>query len=300
MKYSTGLRVQKNTNFNGNSKLTMKDIVTVDWLKGHLKDEGLILLDASMAATADGKTSEYDSMTIPGARIFDLKGAFSDKLSPFPNTMPGEEQFQKGARELGINEDSKIVVFDNMGVYSSPRVWWMFKTMGHEDVSVLDGGLPEWVKKGNSMESKKEGKYEEGNFTARMNPSNWISYEQVCENVDQNSFTIVDARSKGRFEGTAKEPRKHLKSGHIPHSVNVPFEMVLDDGKFRSESELKDVFKNTNEDNKELVFSCGSGLTACIILLANRIAGGESEKVYDGSWTEWAELQGLFETGGPE
>ena len=124
----------------------MTELISSKELYENLSDKDLILLDASLSATADGKRSAYQAITISGARPFDLKENFSDRNSLFPNTIPSASQFESECRKLGINRISKIVVFDNMGTYSSPRAWWTFKVMGHDQVSVLNGGLPEWIR----------------------------------------------------------------------------------------------------------------------------------------------------------
>lgn len=272
----------------------MHPVVTAEWLSQHLNDETLIILDSSPVSTVDGSSSEFANQTIPGARSFDLKNNFSDPDSAFPNTLPSEEQFQEECQKLGINASSTIVVFDNLGVYTSPRVWWMFKVMGHKEVYVLDGGLPAWITAGFETEVPSSYSGDAGDFTAKLNPEYVISYEQIVANSTECTFEIVDARSSGRFNGTAPEPRTNLQSGSIPNSVNIPYQEVLEGGKFKSPEALKKIFAEQSSADKELVFSCGSGLTACIVLLASEIAGNPQYKVFDGSWTEWAERQQLF------
>ena len=271
----------------------MNEVVSVDWLNKHIKDEKLILLDASLPKIGGNENSELDNITIPGARFFDLKGNFLDTSSPFPNTMPSEEQFEQESKKLGINQDSILIIFDNKGIYSSPRVWWMFKVMGHEKVSVLDGGLPEWISKGFDTYQREMKIYEIGNFKAHFHKRFVKHYQDILNNIISNKFTVVDARSEGRFNGTEREPRASLKSGSIPNSVNIPFNEVPENGKFKSEPELKNIFNEKCSDSKDLIFSCGSGLTACIVLLASELAYKKSRFVYDGSWTEWAEKQNL-------
>ena len=273
----------------------MEEIVSVDWLAKNLEDEHLILLDASFSGPKGNKTSKLNNLTIPGARFFNLKEKFSDKSSSFPNTMPSSKQFEQECQKLGVNQNSMIVVFDNQGIYSSPRVWWMFKVMGHENVAVLNGGLPEWVNKNYNILEIDQRNYRKGNFKANFHKRFVKRYEDILNNIESNTFTIVDARSEGRFNGTEKEPRAHLKSGNIPNSVNIPFKEVLKNGKFKSSSELKQIFTSKDLISKDLIFSCGSGLTACIVLLASEIAFKKSRFIYDGSWTEWAEKQGLTE-----
>ncbi len=270
----------------------MKALVSVDQLRQNLNDKDLVLLDASPESTAFGKTSSLQSKTIPQARPFDLKGVFSDLTSQFPNMLPSPQQFEQACQKLGINKTSKIVVFDNLGIYSSPRVWWMFKVMGHNKVSVLNGGLTEWIEHDFPVEDEGIKEYNRGDFKADLQKRFVISYEKVLQNIDSKSFTIVDARSQGRFKGTEKEPREHLQSGHIPGSINIPYQDVLQNGKYKSEAELKAIFSNKAVDSEKLVFSCGSGLTACIVMLASEVAYQSSPYLYDGSWTEWAERQG--------
>ncbi|MBT8292564.1 MAG: sulfurtransferase [Eudoraea sp.] len=271
----------------------MKELVSIGWLSENLGKKELILLDASLDMTAHGKYSEYNDLTIPNAKYFDLKRNFSDRRSDLPNTLPPKEQFEIECQKLGINRTSEIVVFDNLGIYSSPRVWWMFKIMGQKNVSVLDGGLPEWMKKGLKTEKRKKQIYELGNFEASFTENFIVKYCDIQKNIENRTFTLIDARSEGRFNGTEEEPRKQLKSGHIKGSINIPFEEVLNNGKYKSKAELKRLFNDKCNIENNLVFSCGSGLTACILLLASEIAFKKSKYVYDGSWTEWAEKNNL-------
>ncbi|MGB3775314.1 MAG: sulfurtransferase [Leeuwenhoekiella sp.] len=271
----------------------MKNLVTAVWLHKHLKDENLVILDTSLPVTAEGIKTNTDEKTIPNARYFDLKGCFSDKNGLYPNTLPKPEQFELECRKLGIHNQSKIVVFDSLGIYSSPRVWWMFKVMGHRAVAVLGGGLPEWKHKGFHVENRKIATWEMGEFSASFKKKFLISYKEVLHNIDAQNFTIVDARSPGRFNGTEEEPRKHLKSGSIPNSVNIPHQEVLHNGNYKTKLELEALFENVCDKDATLVFSCGSGITACIVMLASQLAFNKSKRIYDGSWTEWAELQNL-------
>lgn len=271
----------------------MNEVVSADWLNQHLRDKNLILLDASFGEIGIKNSPKQDNISIPGARFFDLKGNFSESSSSLPNTMPSKEKFEEECKKLGINNTSSLIVFDNKGIYSSPRVWWMFKVMGHEKVAVLNGGLPKWMKKGFGTCQRKKQTYQLGNFKAHFNTTFVKRYEDILSNSITNTFTVIDARSKGRFNGTEKEPRVHLKSGNIPNSVNIPFKEVLENGKFKSTSELKRIFNAQYSGSKKVVFSCGSGITACIIGLAFEIVFKKRGFVYDGSWTEWAEKQNL-------
>lgn len=273
-----------------------KELVSVEWLQNNLSNDNLVLLDVSPKQTVTGKTSSNSELCIPHARIVDVKQQFTNKESDFPNTVPSPSQFEQACQALGINSNSSIVVYDNRGVYLSPRVWWLFKTMGHENVSVLDGGLPEWIKNGYQTVKKSETtqEFKTGDFKSNFNKQHIVTYQDVMDNIESNKFLIVDARSAGRFQGTDKEPRKHLKSGSIPHSINIPYQSLLEDGKFKSTEKLKELFKETTSSDKKLVFSCGSGITACIVMLASEMAHKKSKHLYDGSWTEYAELNQLI------
>jgi len=268
-----------------------KSLVSCRWLKEHINDDSLIILDASPKSNLSGLESEFAEKRIKGARSIDIKANFSDKDSEMPNTLLSTESFQEAVRTLGINNEHTIVVYDNLGIYTSPRVWWMFKAMGHENIAVLDGGLPEWVREGNPIEDLSELDITKGNFTAAFDKNMVKHMSDVVENVSSKNALVLDARSKGRFDGTAPEPRQGLSSGHIPNSKNLPFKNVLDDGKMKSSSELKSLFEAKGIGSEPLIFSCGSGLTACITYLAADIALENEKTVYDGSWTEWAQKQ---------
>lgn len=255
-------------------------IVSVNWLKENLQDPELILLDAVL------DTPPHDQQ-ISGACTFDIKNKFSDTSNPLPNTLPKPEAFATEARKLGINKNSKIVVYDTKGIYSSPRAWYLFKSMGHENVWVLDGGLPAWIEEKLPTEKVTQKSYSEGNFEAHFKPEMFKNKEQILENISSKKAVVVDARSSDRFNAETEEPREGLRSGHIPGAVNLPFSKVLKDGKYASKEELEKILPNTNEP---LYFSCGSGITACIDLIAYELVGSNAPKaVYDGSWTEWGQ-----------
>ena len=166
--------------------------------------------------------------------------------------------------------------------------------MGHSNIAVLDGGLPEWIKNGFETEQKEFKTYDNGNFEAILQPSNVKFYEDILSNISSQNAVLIDVRPKGRFDGTKSEPRKSLKSGHIPNSVNIPYKNVLDDGKYKSVEDLKNLFGEKTFENEDLIFSCGSGITACIVLLASELILENNKSVYDGSWTEWATKQDLL------
>lgn len=267
------------------------EVVSVDWLKNNLTKSELVILDSSPDITIKGAISPHSKLCIPNSRIFNIREKFIDKTSKFPNTVPSYIQFEKECQSLGINSNSEIVVYDNLGVYTSPRVWWLFKIMGHKNIKVLDGGLVRWISRGYETINKANltRNYTIGNFKSDFQAEYLINYEDVIDNIKTEEFLIVDARSEGRFNGTAPEPRKHLKSGSIKNSINIPYTELLEHGAFRSKKELQRIFNSKVRTPHKLVFSCGSGLTACIVMLASEIAFRKSNYLYDGSWTEYAE-----------
>ena len=262
-------------------------IVSSKWLSDNFDNPDLVLLDASQP----NDKSKSNMLKIKGARPFDIKSSFSDNSSSFPNTFPSKKQFEDNCQELGISSSSKIVVYDSLGIYTSPRVWWMFKAMGHNDIAVLDGGLPEWIAEGFETETIVERKYLKGNFKATIQSEMIRSIDFVKDSLNSNDSLIIDARSADRFNSLVPEPRADLRRGNIPESINIPFQNTLESGKFKSVEKLTLIFKENNCDNKSLVFSCGSGITACIVLLAAELVFLGNKSIYDGSWTEWAQLE---------
>lgn len=269
-------------------------LVSTDWLHSHLSNLKLVILDASLPKPkAKPEDNPLNGQRIPGARFFDIEHHFSDVNSPLPHTMVSEDQFNEEAQRLGINNDSTIVIYDNLGVYASPRAWWMFRSMGHEQVFVLDGGLPKWAEEGKPIEPVTSSLQLTGNFKGSFDPSFFRDSTQVSKAISDDGVKIMDARSTGRFFGTEPEPRVGLRGGHIPSSVSLPFTEVLNGSAMKLPEELQTLFTNKNISNQELVFSCGSGLTACIIALAAHETGHEKLSVYDGSWSEWGQENGL-------
>lgn len=264
-------------------------IVSVEWLHTNLGASNLVILDASIPKVTGGDTTISEEQ-IPTARFFDLKNKFSDVTAPFPTTFPSAKQFTKSAQELGINKDSAIVIYDDKGIYSSPRAWWLFKAFGHNNVAVLDGGFPAWNKANYKIESKQSYKDKKGDFQAKYRPELMKFFEDVKKESQDSHHIIVDARSERRFKSLDPEPRAGLRMGTIPNSVNIPFEDLLIDQHFKSKEDLEMVFKRVAQQDDNLTLSCGSGITACVLALGAEMAGYKNISVYDGSWTEWGSL----------
>ena len=265
-------------------------IVTVWWLREYLEASNLIVLDCTIAKVVNNPHPFASSVQIPKARFFDLKEAFSDTDSPFPTTFPSQEKFNAEAKKLGINNDSAIVVYDDKGIYSSARVWWMFKAMGHHNIAVLNGGLPEWIKVGYKTEIRRDYDGPSGDFQGKFDPKYIKFFEDVKEASSNKSHIIVDARSEGRFNSLEAEPRAGLRMGNIPNSVNLPYEDLMNNYKLLSPIDLKQKFENMAKKEDPIIFSCGSGITACILALGAELSGFKNISVYDGSWTEWGTL----------
>ena len=276
-------------------------ISTTD-LAAELESENpdIYILDASVLPIGqEPPTAESDY--IPRTRIFDIEGRGSDLNAALPHTIPAAEDFQAYVRDLGINQQSRIRVYDQFGLYSAARAWWMFKTMGHEHIQVLNGGMPAWRRQGlpstrNPITqitqpgscAAPEDAGTPGTFEAHFQPSNIVTSEQVLASINNADILTIDARSAGRFAGTVPEPRRGLASGHIPNSVNIPFDRLIENGHLREPDQLQEILQDAGiASQQQLLFSCGSGLTACIVLLAASICGYQGLSLYDGSWSEW-------------
>lgn len=256
-------------------------LVTVEWLAEHVDHPDLVVLDASVGAHRDAELS------IPGARRFDLDGSLSDQTSPLPHTMPGAEQFTREVRVLGVNSGSAVVVYDGAGIYASARAWWMFRAMGFDRVAVLDGGLPAWAAAGLPLMPFAAAAAVPGDFTARPRKELFVDSAAVEAALSDGSTAVLDARSRERFTGEGEEPRPGLRGGHMPGAVNLPFTELQVDGHMLPADQLHRRLDELVGSRERLIFSCGSGVTACNLALAAELAGYHDLAVYDGSWSEW-------------
>lgn len=266
-----------------------KVLVSTEWLAAHLKDPDLRILDASWllpGVEGDAKAA-YDAAHIPGARYFDIDD-ISDHRSELPHMAPPIEKFMSRLRAMGVGDGHQVVVYDNIGIYSAPRVWWTFKLMGQENIAVLDGGLPKWLAEGRPTEDLPP-MVRDRHMTVRRQAHLVRDVTQVSSASKLGDHEILDARSAGRFSGTDPEPRAGLRGGHIPGSKNVPFTSLLNaDGTMKTPDALRAVFAAAGVDlAKPAITTCGSGVTAAIISLALELIGKTDHSLYDGSWTEW-------------
>lgn len=266
----------------------LSPLVSTSWLADHLRDPGLALVDASWYMPAAGRDphAEYLASHLPGAVFFGID-EIADKMTTLPHMLPAPEEFAHAAGALGIAETDTIVVYDEAGVFSAPRVWWEFSAMGARNVRVLDGGAPQWRAEGRPTEAG-ESKRPARTFHPLFRPELVVDFFGVLNLTRSGARTIVDARPADRFRGAAPEPRPGLASGHIPGSVNVPVGSLSTNGKLRPADELKAIFAGAGvELSKPIVTTCGSGITASTLALALTLAGAEDVAVYDGSWAEW-------------
>jgi thiosulfate/3-mercaptopyruvate sulfurtransferase len=273
-------------------------LVSTDWLRKNFINKNIKILDCSwhMPTTQRSGKLEFEQTHIPGSIFFDID-EFSDKNSEFPHTILPGDIFSEMISNLGISNQDHIVVYDSLGIFSSPRVWWMFQYFGHKEVSILDGGLVKWLKEKKEIETGKGKKYPKTNFKVTVNKSMLKIYDDIKNNIINNQFQVIDARSKGRFLGTEPEPRANLKSGSIQNSINLPWNECIDPETkcFLDKSLLEKKFKALKiKLDQPLVFSCGSGVSACVIGKAFNIVNNNEPIIYDGSWSEWAIKEGLF------
>jgi len=278
-------------------------LVSTKWLHEHLNAPDVRIVDASYYLPAEGvdARAEFDKQHIPGAVFFDID-EIADADSDLPHMLPAPEKFSSKVRKLGLGDGSRIVVYDQRGIFSAPRAWWMFRVFGHRDVAVLDGGLPKWLAENLPTEDGPPRKTEERHFTARLDNTMVRERRHLLRNLERRREQVLDARGAGRFAGDDPEPRGDLRSGHIPGSLNLPFTDLVDpDSKtMKPPEELARIFEARGVDPKTpVVTSCGSGVTAAVLTLGLHITGHRDLALYDGSWADWgrADADTPVETG---
>ena len=270
---------------------TPPPLVPTAWLAQRLGQPGLVVADASYHlphAGRDGRT-EYRAAHLPGAVFFDVDG-IKDETNPLPHMIPAPARFAAAMDELGIGNDDHVVVYDAHGLMSAARAWWMLRLFGHDRVSVLDGGLPKWRAENRAVTAETTAVQRRGKFIAAFRPALVRSRTQMLTNLGARTEQVVDARSSGRFEGTASEPRAGLRGGHIPGSRNLPYDQLIDatHRTLRPAAEIAAAFDGAGLDrSKPVVCSCGSGVSAGVLAFGLFMAGHRDAAIYDGSWAEW-------------
>jgi thiosulfate/3-mercaptopyruvate sulfurtransferase len=265
-------------------------LVSTDWLAAHLDAPDLRIVDASFTLPGVKPTGRelYEARHIPGAVFFDIE-EIADEASPLPHMLPSPEKFASRMRKLGIGDGHKVVVYDSAGLSSAARPWWMLRVFGHRDVAILDGGLPKWQAEGRPVTDEVPAPRER-HFTARLNTLLVRDKTQVMDNLASQREQVIDARSRGRFEGSAEEPRPGLRRGHIPWSLNLPYDQLTDPATrtlLPAEALARSFAAAGLERNRPVVASCGSGVTACALAFGLHLLGWPDAAVYDGSWAEW-------------
>jgi len=277
-------------------------LVSTEWLAGHLGRPGLVVVDGSTYLPTSGRdpAAEYAAGHIPGALFFDVETS-SDPGS-LPHMLPSPEAFAARMGALGIGDEDQLVVYDGSGVnLSAPRVWWMFRTMGHDRVSLLDGGIGKWRGEGRPLEAGTV-RRPPARFTPRLRPGAVRDLAAVRDLLRSGREQVVDMRSAGRFAGTEPEPRPGLRGGHMPGSRSLPFhELVGPDGTLLPPEQLRRRIAAAGiEPAWPVVATCGSGVSACALIFALHLLGRDDVALYDGAWTEWAGRPDTpVVTGGP-
>lgn len=268
-------------------------LVSTDWLAARLGQPDLVIIDGSwyLPALNRDPRREYLDGHIPGAVFFDLD-AISAQDTPLPHMMPTPTAFASAMRKLGVPDGAQIVVYDGLGLFSAPRVWWMLRAFGARDVAVLDGGLPRWKAEGRPLEDG-EVVRAPTHFSARLDHSVLASLSDVERALADGSAQVLDARPAERFRGEAPEPRPGLRMGHMPGAVNAPFSALVDNGRLKPAAELARALEACGVDaRKPAITSCGSGVSAAIVTLALAVLGCDPGALYDGSWAEWGAPDG--------
>jgi thiosulfate/3-mercaptopyruvate sulfurtransferase len=269
-------------------------LVSTQWLQDHLDAPDIVAVDGSyyLPTMKRNAREEYLAAHIPGAVFLDID-AVSDHSSSLPHMLPSAEAFSSAMRNLGIGDGLSVVVYDGSGLFSAPRVWWTLRTFGVREVFILDGGMPKWKAEGRPIDFG-EVRRTPRHFTARFNHGAVADAADVQKALAHPDIQVVDARSAGRFAGTAPEPRPGLKSGHMPGALNLPYDTLLEDGKLIAPHRIKAKFEQAGIDiEKPVVTTCGSGVTAAVLWFALDAVGKEPKSLYDGSWTEWASRDDL-------
>jgi thiosulfate/3-mercaptopyruvate sulfurtransferase len=268
----------------------MNPLVTTAWLAGRLQDPKVVILDATLPPVgivpAVDTRARYLARHIPGAVFFDIE-ELSDRSSSLPHMLPPADVFSRSLSALGVGDDMDIVIYEQEGVFSSPRAWWTLKTFGAKHVYLLDGGLRVWIEAGLPTESGAVHRAP-ARFNATLDQDAVKDFSQVQRMIAAHG-QILDARSAGRFTGTLPEPRPGISSGHMPGATSIPFTELVEEGRLKPADELRSLFVAKGVDiERPTTTTCGSGVTAAVIALGLEVAGAKQVSLYDGSWAEYA------------
>lgn len=265
-------------------------LVSTEWLASRLNDPNVRVLDGTyhLPTVKRDPRAEYLAQHIPGAGFFDIDG-ISDHTTDLPHMIPAPAVFEAEMRKLGISKSTRVVVYDSYGWQSAARVWWSLRAFGHDNVALLDGGLPKWLAEGRAVQAGPAAP-KPGDFEAKFRPELVRSKAQMVANVASKAEQVLDARAAARFEGSAPEPRPGLRGGHIPGSRNLPMADLVDPTtkRLRPAGDLAKLYAAAGVDvGKPIATTCGSGVTACGLAFGLYLIGVENVAIYDGSWSEW-------------
>lgn len=277
-------------------------MLTPQWVKSHANDGNIVILDTRMSPPGlipkRDIQAEYEQGHIPGAVYFDID-AVSDHSTDLPHMLPSSQQFSEMAGQLGISEQHTVVIYDDGNLFSAPRAWWMLRTFGAKNVHILAGGLNGWQQAGYTLESGSVNPIPQ-TFNVTFNSMAVKRVDEVLAALGNNEVQILDARPAARYKAQEPEPRPGLRLGRIPGSINVPWGSMVENGNLKSPQALAEIFAAQGVDlTKPIIASCGSGVTAAVVILGLTAVNAQSVSLYDGSWAEWGASNSLPIEGTP-
>ena len=268
----------------------MDPLVSTEWLAAELAADDLVVLDATVFPPGDTRDArrQFAIARIPGARRFDID-LIADRQTPLPHTVPSADYFALQVQALGVSNDSRVVCYDQLGMFSAPRAWWMFRLFGHDQVAVLDGGLPKWRAEQRAVQEGTPAAVAPGRFQSALRAGLLRGLGDIRDNISLRRELVLDARSADRFHARVAEPRPGLRSGHMPGAHNLPFgELLTAQHTLLPPAALQARFRQAGVHERDaIITSCGSGLTAAVLNLGLAVAGYPPGALYDGSWAEW-------------